>query len=599
MRLSRAKTTVAAVGLAAVAVIAAAVSLGWLTSGGGGSDEARPKVAGPGGVPKPLATPPAGHVAGYVRDVNGNPVPGARVRVAGTRRETTASSTGRYELPIPPGDRTLVAEHPAHAAQQVALSPESDRGNRLDFSLAVTEQDRAAGRNSADVLIFWAGCTAVADLSPAELDRLMEAGVKGFVCSVGRLPSMGGEDGFTGDPDARLRGASFRLQRRLRDSPVVNRARKGQLRLYLGFHASDYNNRHTPFKDWFDDRAWSRDVLTPVRDLAAAARSLGFVGVAIDQELYPVSGGDETARWTWDYVGSDRSEQEVRTQVELRGRQLMAAMLAGFPGLELVAYNTQISGDWTEKVQEEVNGQPNAFAKDVRIDLWDGLSSVQGYAAIRWLDAIFYKSPHVTDDWSEALEYNANRIYSLLSRRWSNWPYASSRLHVTPFSWIDEGPSDFAEARDPGYVADQLAAFRTWGTGGLFANYAYGDPAKFDYGPYTDAMRRASTPAMVDWKPPALSITSPAGEDAVDATRDHLDVHGTAGDEFGIRVVRWYDSRGGFGTAELTWDAEDGGDADTRWRIDDVPLSPGTNRITIVAEDIKGLASERTLTIRR
>jgi Carboxypeptidase regulatory-like domain len=598
--LSRARTTVAVVGLAAAAALAAAVSLGWLTSGGGrGSDEARPKVSGPGGVPKPLATPGVGRVVGYVRDVNGNPLPGARVRVAGTRRGTTASSRGRYELPIPSGRSTLVAEDPAHTAQYVGLSPRPSRGSRLDFSLAVTEQRRAAGRNSADVLIFWTGCTSVASLSAGELDRLMEAGVDGFVCSVGRLLSMGGEHEFKGGPDARLRGSSFRLQRKLRDSAAVKRAMGGRLRLYLGFHASDYNNPDTPFKEWFDDRAWSRDVLTPVRSLAAAARSLGFVGVALDQELYPVSGGKATARWTWDYAGSGRSEHEVRAQVAKRGRQLMAAMLAGYPGLELVAYNTQIPGDWTEKVQEEVNGQPDAFAKDVRIDLWDGLSSVQGYSAIRWLDAIFYKSPHLGNDWSLALEYNANRIYSLLSRRWSNWPYASSRLHVTPFSWIDEGPSEFAAARDPGYVEDQLATFREWGTGGLFANYAYGGPTGFDYQPYANAMRDASTPGTVDQDPPTLSITSPADDGAIDAPNDRLDINGTAGDDFGIRVVRWYDGRGTFGTAKLTWDAEDDGDAATRWRIDGIPLSPGTNRITIVAEDIKGLARVRTLTVRR
>jgi hypothetical protein len=175
-----------------------------------------------------------------------------------------------------------------------------------------------------------------------------------------------------------------------------------------------------------------------VRQLAAAARSLGFAGVALDQELYPGKDGSR-ASWKWDYPGNNRSEQEVRAEVERRGRQLMSSMLAGYPGLELVAYATMIAGTWVDKVQEVVNDKFGVYRDDVRVDLWAGLSSVPGYAAIRWFDSIFYKSPHIDGDWAVALEDNANSTYSALSRRFPNWDYASSRLHVTPFSWIDDG----------------------------------------------------------------------------------------------------------------------------------------------------------------
>jgi hypothetical protein len=137
----------------------------------------------------------------------------------------------------------------------------------------------------------------------------------------------------------------------------------------------------------------------------------------------------------------------------------------------------------------------------------------------------------------------------------------------------------------------------------MFGNFVYRPPSGFDYQPYGDAMRNASTPGVVDREPPELSVRSPAGGRTIDATGDHLNLAGTAHDNYAIRAVRWYGAKGRFGTAELTWDAEDSLSPDrewvTRWRIRGVPLSPGSNRITVVAEDIKGLATVRRLTVRR
>jgi hypothetical protein len=559
--------------------------------------------SGPASAAKPLANPGPGRITGYVRDVNGHPLARARVRVGGTRRGTHANSKGRYVLRVPRRARALLAGHSGYATQAVRLTRRTVRGHRIDFSLAATRVERMAS-NSADALIFWGACSKVAELSADDLNRLVANGVDGFACIAGRLRTMGGLAHFTGNAKASLDGADYQLQRTLRGSPVVKLASTGRLRLYLGFKTADFFNPRTPFKEWFDDAEWSSGVLTPVRELAAAARSLGFAGVAIDQEPYPGKDG-AVASWNWNYPGNTRSEQEVRAQVERRGRQLMTAMLAGYPGLELIAYNTRIAGTWADKVQEVVNNKFGVYADDIHIDLWAGLSSVQGYAAIRWFDSIVYKSPHIGRDWSVALEDNANSTYSVLSRRFPNWDYASSRLHVTPFSWISEGPNQgpFDDARAPDEVADQLAAFRDWGTGGMFGNFAYRGPTGFDYEPYADAMRNASTPALVDQEPPELSVMSPEGEGTIDANGDHLDLAGTAHDNYAIRVVRWYDAKDRFGTAELTWEAEESLTPDrrwvTRWRISGVPISPGINRITVVAEDIKGLATVRRLTVRR
>lgn len=523
----------------------------------------------------------AGELAGYARDVNGNPVAGARIGQAGAEASVQTDARGRYRLRVPGGDVTLVAEHEGFVPQQVSLA-ERPPGGRLDFSLAATEPG-AATPDSAHRLHFWTGCGAVAELSQAELDRWIELGVDGFVCSMGRLASTGGQHAFDADPAADLSDDSYSLQRALESSAAVRMARAGRLTLYLGFYASNAYNRRTPFEEWFDDEAWAGELLPALGELAGVARSLGFAGVAIDQELYPAP-EDTEATWVWDYPGNERSEEEVRAQAAERGRQLMETLLEAFPGIELVGYDTDLPEAWAARVQEVANGRENAYESDVKIDFWDGLSSVPGYSAIRWLDATFYKASHAKGDWDTALRYNANRIYSLLSRRFSNWSYASSRLHVSPFSWIDSGRTEFTAARPPEYVAEQLDAFSRWGMGGMIANYDYGQFGDFDYDPYRDALVEASTPARVEHEPPRLVVGTPSVDGG-------LRLAGTAGSSLAIRSVRWYDEEGRFGTAQLESDG-----TSVEWRLAGARAPAGKTRLTIVAEDTKGLATARSLT---
>jgi Carboxypeptidase regulatory-like domain/Bacterial Ig domain len=579
-------------------VLAAAAISGCLTGADDESEE--PSVSAVTADPR-LPAPP-GHIVGYVRDVNGGPVADARVRLAGRRGGVRASRSGRFELRAGPGRRRVVADHPAYTRQSVTTTMRHGRGERVDFSLAVTAPDRVSAANSADRLIQWTSCDDLAGLDEGELRRWIRRGVDGFVCQTRHLPGLGSSHSFTGK---RLpAGEAYALQRRLRRSPAVRRAREGKLLLYLGFWMSSFFNERTPLADWFDERAWSRVVLPRVHDLAAAARSMGFAGIAVDQELYPQEGNVQTASWSWRYRKNRHSEAEVRAKVKQRGRELMQTMVRAYPGLELLAYDTQHPQNWQAKVQAEVNELPDAFGSDVRIDLWDGLSSVEGYSAIRWMDAFFYKSPQLPgSSWDTALEYNANRIYSYLSRRLSNWSYASSRLHVSPFSWIDEGPgeTEFDDARSPQDVAEQLEAFKRWGTGGAFANYAYEDLGDFDYRPFVDALRRASRPAVVDRSPPKLALTSPAPAGRRVAAGQTISLKGTASDNLGIRAVRWYDDRGRQGVARLTWnfsgDASSGWDGEMSWSVDNLRVPRGTRRITISAEDIKGLAEELSLEV--
>ena len=165
----------------------------------------------------------------------------------------------------------------------------------------------------------------------------------------GRLRGLGGAQDFSGDPNASLAGANYALQRSLRDSRIVERAKARGMKLYLGVKLANYYNDATPLKEWFDDAGWSREVLPKMRNLAAAAKLYGFAGIALDQELYPSQGGVATATWAWDYPGNTRSESAVRAKARQRGAELMGAILDGFPGAELVVYHFDFPGDWNDR----------------------------------------------------------------------------------------------------------------------------------------------------------------------------------------------------------------------------------------------------------
>ena len=217
------------------------------------------------------------------------------------------------------------------------------------------------------------------------------------------------------------------------------------------------------------------------------------------------------------------------------------------------------------------------------------MTSVEGYSAIRFYNSIFYKTPHL-GTWDAALTHDTNQIFAAFSRGFENWEYASERVHLSPFSWLNAGPdetSEFDDARPPEYVAEQLEAFRKWGTGGEFANYVYGglDPA--EYQDYVAEMQDASSPGTVDETDPTVEIAAAGPRRAIT---------GTATDNLAIKAVRWQDDQGGSGVATMHWEVL-GGDEDAgfewemRWAVPTAELSPGASELTVTAEDIKGRTS--------
>jgi len=461
--------------------------------------------------------------------------------------------------------------------------------------------------NSADRLLFWSDAEEAGALTDADLDLWKSRGVGGFIWVSRHLFEFGGTQAFTGDAAADLGADHYSLQRTLRDSKIVSRAKARGMKVYFGFWLTNYWNGATPLKEWFDDAGWSGEVIPKVRGLAAAAKRLGFAGIALDQELYNDFDPKSKPTWHWDYPGRTRSEKEVRDKVKERGRQLMKALVEEFPLIEILGYaDVYFPETWADVVQKEANKIENCFAGYVSVDFWDGLSSVEGYGAIRLLNAMFYKVPHL-GTWESAFQYEYNSLYSMLSRRFSNWSYASSRFFESPFIWIDEnieseGP--WTAARGAEHVSAQLAAFKKWGMGREIANYLYkGLKGGFDYTPYVNAMKAVSVPSVVDSEVPRLEITSPTREATYSSASNAVDLDGFAVDNLAIRVVRWRNDRGGEGTAKMTWKVKSGDywkgcDWQMDWSIRGIRLQPGANKITIGVEDIKGLSTARTITVR-
>lgn len=456
------------------------------------------------------------------------------------------------------------------------------------ISIAPASIAEAASKHPSR-LIFWVQCDRIVGMSDAELDQWKARGVDGFVCMGQRLRGLGGTQDFTGDPNASLAGEQYALQRSLRDTRIVERTAARGMKLYLGFKLANYFNRATPLVEWFDDAGWYERVIPKVWDLASAARALGFAGIAMDQELYQQRGGAQSATWAWDYPGNTHPEDAVRQQVTKRGQEMMSTILAGFPGVEIIFHDFPLPDSWTDRVYQTLAKQREPFDELVQLDFWDGMTSIEGYAALRYANSVFHKATHLNAPWNEALRYDSNRFFALLSRRLSNWDYASARFHWTPFSWLDAGPSSsgFDDQRPPPYVAQQLQAFRRWTTGGEFANFVYGGLREEDYERYEDAMRAASRNGEVDRQNPEVEIASAARR-----SRPPSRVTGIARDNLGIRVVRWTDDRGGAGVAKMTWNAEA---KRMRWTFPARALTQGAGQVRVTAEDIKGRTASRVL----
>ncbi len=94
------------------------------------------------------------------------------------------------------------------------------------------------------------------------------------------------------------------------------------------------------------------------------------------------------------------------------------------------------------------------------------------------------------------------------------------------------------------------------------------------------------TVTRTDSAPPTLTITSPAAGATHATSQTVMSLAGTASDNVAVTSVTWATDRGAQGTATGT----------TNWSVGNLPLSSGTNVITVTAVDAAGNRSTATLT---
>ncbi len=496
--------------------------------------------------------------------------------------------------------------------------------------------------NSANRQIWWIAASrsaselTCATMTDAELDKFKSWGIGGFVCQNAYLGrGMGGGE-WTGQANADALNnptnsnySRYDVQRKLRDSNIVARAHARGMKMYLGFWAANYYNGKTFYREWFDDNGWNGVVIPNIRDISGAAKLMSFDGLNIDQENY----GNPSGTPSWTHPGTSpggTTDAQVRAKVKQRGQEVMKAMLQSYTGesLEVMFYYNLFPGGWEALVQCEVNGYCGLDDSlgAYFIDFWDGMSSVNGYKALRFQDAIFYKGTQRSASLDTALQYNANKIYAYISRRFSNWDYAASRFAVSPFIWIDDDcalEGGFAANRSTGVVAEQLVTYRKWGVDGQFSNFVYSGNLKTknyadyysaDCPPkvpgydsqrpynYLPAIKNTAVSGVVDSEFPTLNLTAPTTGSTFSTPGGTVNISGNAHDNLAIRFVKWKNDRGGEGTAQMRWKVLSG-DYHTsyNWQMDwvasNVSLQQGTNVITITTEDIKGLVTAKTLIV--
>ena|ERR1041385_1544098 len=100
------------------------------------------------------------------------------------------------------------------------------------------------------------------------------------------------------------------------------------------------------------------------------------------------------------------------------------------------------------------------------------------------------------------------------------------------------------------------------------------------------SLAQGRNPHAADHKHPAITITTPTTATTYATTVSPLTVGGTASDNVGVTQVTWTNAAGGSGTATGT----------TTWSAS-VPLTLGTNQITVTVHDAAGNTGTDTLTV--
>ena len=105
--------------------------------------------------------------------------------------------------------------------------------------------------------------------------------------------------------------------------------------------------------------------------------------------------------------------------------------------------------------------------------------------------------------------------------------------------------------------------------------------------------------SVSDGRAPVVTILTPTSATTHSTGGTTLAIGGSATDDVGVVQVTWSNDRGGAGSATSTSAAGPSGLGASSWSVPAVPLSQGTNVITVTARDAAGLTATDTLTVTR
>lgn len=364
--------------------------------------------------------------------------------------------------------------------------------------------------------------------------------IGGAVMIIGLLYGYGGDKAFTNASSPNFAGdgrtgSQWAWHKTLKQNLVGGKTLRQRftdrgMKMYLGFHLFDYNNTvdadflpHDPFDDtWWN--AWCGNAIDgqgPVQ-LVAAAKNLGFDGIAIDHE--PTQGGVGVQQWVWNYNGNTHTEAQVRAKVKARGAQIGAALWAAAAGAELVVY-FPTSQDLRHGIEEDYNcvfnndggsyGNGSCLALNCVDEFFDGMLSQPGHGNFYAARSIFYKNQNLNGPpghtWEGDLAYDINQTCARLSREWGNPANVMPFLQVDPFTWLDGGLNTGEGALDPTTANSDLVSNNRWGMGGTFVLYEQHFDDGTSYVSWYTALSNGSNTASIGSHAPTISAVPLSG----------------------------------------------------------------------------------------
>jgi hypothetical protein len=270
------------------------------------------------------------------------------------------------------------------------------------------------------------GKGTVRALSDAEFAELKRRGVDAIVAQTGYLNCQNASAPSFGFTD--LNGAV--------------RAKAAGIDVLLGYYVVDYNYPNNPFvTGWHLDDRWAK-VVTYMTAFAKWAKDHGCVGVAQDSEEYAGVNGIRP-NWNVSSPPPGYTQDQFRLLIQRRGGQIMGALTAGFPGLEVVTAYGDLPGSYQEQ-ERRAQANPSASYSAASLlfaDFWVGAVSTAGYGRWEWWEEPwFYKGKGTTRPitWDQAVAEHAQKFGAY----WATKVVPLDKIGTTIMPWVNgvQGP---------------------------------------------------------------------------------------------------------------------------------------------------------------